>query len=94
MFAEYAQGMDLILRYENIESDLKDTFGNAEIPWKADIPIVNRTAERDARDHRGCYSPLARFVVGRAVADDVKASGYRCWNIHEHTFGELLNYCS
>ena len=47
MFAEYAQGMDLILRYENIESDLKDTFGNAGIPWKADIPIVNRTAETD-----------------------------------------------
>jgi hypothetical protein len=31
MFAEYAQGMDLILRYENIESDLKGTFGNAGI---------------------------------------------------------------
>ena len=77
MFPEHIRGMDVVLRYESLEADLKSAFTRAGIPWKADIPVVNRTAERDARDYRRCYSPLARFVVGRAYADDLKAYGYR-----------------
>jgi len=77
MFPGHTRDMDAVLRYESLKTDLKSAFTRAGIPWKADIPVVNRTAERDARDYRRCYSPLARFVVGRAYADDLKAYGYR-----------------
>ncbi len=77
MFPGHTRDMDAVLRYESLKTDLKSAFTRAGIPWKADIPVVNRTAERDARDYRRCYSPLASFVVGRAFADDFKVYGYR-----------------
>src|SRR6266576_4373967 len=45
MFACYTSGMDVILRYEHIEKDLKEAFRRAGIAWKADLPDVNRTNE-------------------------------------------------
>jgi len=77
LFWEYTQGMDVILRYERIEEDLKEVFYKAGIVWKADIPTVNRTEERTDGDYRCCYSRLAAFVVGFACSYDLKTYGYQ-----------------
>jgi hypothetical protein len=77
MFPGHTRGMNVVLRYEHLEEDLKEAFRKASIPWKADIPIVNRTEERDSRDYQRYYSLFARLTVGRAFADDLKAYGYR-----------------
>lgn len=77
MFPGHTRGMNVVLRYESLEADLRKAFAAAGIPWKAGIPVVNRTEERDARDYRRYYSRLARLVVGRAFADDLKTYGYK-----------------
>lgn len=77
MFAEYTQGMDVVLRYESIESDLRDAFSRAGIPWKADIPKVNRTEERGDRNYRSCYSWCTATTVRLAYSNDLKTYGYR-----------------
>jgi Sulfotransferase family len=77
MFADHTLGMDGVIRYESIEKDFKEVFRKAGIPWKADIPNVNRTDERIDRDYRSCYSRLAAFVVGFAYSYDLKTYDYQ-----------------
>jgi hypothetical protein len=77
MFAGYTSGMDVILRYEHIEKDLKEAFRRAGIAWKADLPDVNRTNERSNRDYRSFYSRPAALTVGFAYSYDLKTYGYR-----------------
>ena len=76
MFADYTSGMDVILRYETIERDLKAAFDRAGIPWKADLPKVNRTDERTDGDYRLLYSRAAALMVQFAYAHDMKTYGY------------------
>jgi hypothetical protein len=68
--------MDVVLRYESIEKDLKDAFRKAGIPWKADLPKINRTDERTAGDYRLLYSRAAALTVRLAYAYDLRAYGY------------------
>jgi len=77
MFADYTSGMDVILRYERIEEDLKEAFSRAGIAWKANLPNVNRTDERAAGDYRLLYSRTAALVVRLAYAYDLKTYGYQ-----------------
>jgi Sulfotransferase family len=77
MFADYTRGMNVILRYESIERDLKAAFDRARIPWKTDLPKVNRTDERSDRDYRSLYSHLAALTVRLAYAYDLKSYGYQ-----------------
>jgi len=76
-FSEYVQGVDVILRYERIEEDLKVVFNESGITWKASIPTVNRTEERTDRDYRSYYSRLTALVVGFACSYDLKTYGYQ-----------------
>jgi len=77
MFAHHTSGMDIVLRYESIEKDLKEAFGRAGIPWKADLPKVNRTDERTDGDYRALYSRAAALTVRFAYAYDLSAYGYK-----------------
>jgi hypothetical protein len=76
MFSTYTQGVDSVLRYEKIETDLKEAFRKAGIPWKVDIPIVNRTDERTNRNYRSYYSRTAAFAVSVAYSEDLRRYGY------------------
>ncbi len=77
MFADYTGGMDIILRYESINEDLKEAFSRAGIAWKADIPNVNRTDERITGDYRSLYSRIAALTVRFVYAYDLKTYGYQ-----------------
>jgi len=77
MFTDYTTGMDVVLRYESIESDLKTAFIRAGIPWKADLPKANRTDERSGGDYRSLYSQLSALIVGLVYAYDLKTYGYQ-----------------
>lgn len=76
MYADWTKGMDIVLRYESIEKDLKDAFNRMGIEWKADIPKVNLTEERANRDYRSCYYWPAVLAVSLAFSDDLKTYGY------------------
>jgi hypothetical protein len=77
LYAEHVRGVDVVLRYESIEQDLKNAFERAGIEWKADIPKVNRTDERTDRDYRSFYSWPAALAIGLAYGRDLKTYGYR-----------------
>jgi hypothetical protein len=77
MYDNYTQGMDKVLRYENIQKHLKDLFREAGIPWKADIPIVNRTDERPDRDYHSFYSRSAATIASFTYSHDLKKYGYK-----------------
>jgi hypothetical protein len=81
MFADFTQGMDVVMRYESIEKDLKEGFNRAGIGWKSDIPEVNPTDERTGRDYRSFYSRFAALAVAFAYSYDLKTYGYQfCGN--------------
>jgi len=77
MFADYTRDMDVILRYESIERDLKEAFSRAGIGWKAEIPMLNRTEERTSGDYRSLYSRAAALTIGFVYAYDLKMYGYQ-----------------
>jgi Sulfotransferase family len=77
MFADYTEGMDVVMRYESIEKDLGEVFKRAGISSKAEIPVVNRTDERNDRDYRSFYSRPAALMVRCAYSYDLKTYGYR-----------------
>jgi hypothetical protein len=77
MFDDYTRGVDRILRYENLEQDLKEVFRRAGIPWKADLPVVNRTDERPDHDYRSFYSRPAALVAKFTYSQDLKRYRYQ-----------------
>jgi hypothetical protein len=77
MFVDFTRGADVVMRYENIEEDLKGVFRRAGMAAEMKIPIVNRTDERIDRDYRSCYSRSAAFAVSLAYSNDLKTYGYK-----------------
>jgi hypothetical protein len=76
MFAEHTRGVDVVMRYENIEADLDAVFRKAGMGCEAKIPTVNRTGERPNSDYRSCYSRLTEIAVTLAYSGDLKMYGY------------------
>jgi len=77
MFADHTHGVNMVMRYESIESDLSEVFRKAGMGSKADIPMVNRTDERANSDYRSFYSRLAELTVTLAYSADLRMYGYR-----------------
>ena len=77
MFADHTGGVDMVMRYESIESDLSEVFRKAGMGSKADIPVVNRTDERANSDYRSFYSRVAELTVTLAYSGDLRMYGYR-----------------
>ena len=77
MFADHTRGVDMVMRYENIEADLTEVFRKAGMGSKADIPVVNRTDERGDSDYRSFYSRVAELAVTLAYSGDLQMYDYR-----------------
>jgi len=77
MFADHTHGVNMVMRYESIESDLSEVFRKAGMGSKADIPMVNRTDERANSDYRSFYSRVAELTVTLAYSGDLRTYGYR-----------------
>ena len=77
MYDDYTRDVDVVLRYETVETDLKDALTQAGIPWKENIPMVNRTDERPSRDYRSFYSRPAALAARFTYSHDLKRYGYK-----------------
>lgn len=77
MYGDYTQGMDVVLRYEQIDEDLSAVFRKAGMASRADIPVVNRTDERVKKDYRTFYSRRSSLLAGFVYGYDLKAYGYK-----------------
>lgn len=76
MFCNYTEGVDVVMRYENLADELRAVFISGGIPADVSIPIVNRTNERAITNYRPYYSRAAAFAVRMAFSDDLKRYGY------------------
>ena len=77
MFAEHTRGVDIVMRYENIEADLDAVFRKAGMGSSAKIPAVNRTSERPDSDYKSFYSCVAELAVTIAYSRDLEMYGYK-----------------
>ena len=77
MFADHTHGVNMVMRYESIESDLSEVFRKAGMGSKADIAMINRTDERANSDYRSFYSRVAELTVTLAYSGDLRMYGYR-----------------
>ena len=77
MFAEHTRGVDIVMRYENIEADLDAVFRKAGMGSGAKIPAVNRTSERPDSDYKSFYSRVAELAVTIAYSRDLEMYGYK-----------------
>jgi len=76
MFARHTRGMDVVMRYENIELDLREVFKRAGMDCETKLARVNRTDQRINSDYRSCYSRLAQLAVKLAYSQDLDMYGY------------------
>jgi hypothetical protein len=76
MFHHYTDGVDVAVRYESIDHDIRDVFARAGIPTDTPIPTVNQTDERPDRDYRAFYSRDSILAVRAAFSDDIRRYGY------------------
>lgn len=77
MYNYYTKGVDVVMRYENINKDFQEVLQKAGISFKSSIPIVNRTAEKTDINYRSYYSNFSRKLVEYAYYYDLKTYGYK-----------------
>jgi hypothetical protein len=77
MFRDYTCGMDVVMRYENLSSELDAVFKRLGMPKGVAIPDINRTNERAQRDYRPFYSRASALAVQIAFWSDLKHYSYK-----------------
>jgi hypothetical protein len=76
MFHDYTNGVDVVMRYETINEDLRKVLTKVGVLKDIPIPMTNRTDERPADDYRSFYSKHAKFLVSLAYSRDLQKYGY------------------
>lgn len=74
MHDEFTDGVDVVMRFETLEEDLKAVLARAGAPAVA-LPLANPTTERDA-DYHAYYDEEARALVERVFGGDLEKYGY------------------
>lgn len=77
MFAGYTHGIDVVMRYENIAQELEALLRKAGAPMNAQLPVVNRTEERNSAGYRAWYSRRTVAAVRVAFSQDFEQYGYQ-----------------
>lgn len=74
MHAEFVDGVDVILRFESLASDLNELLRSRGLP-AVDLQLDNRTDDRE-RDYRAYYDEPSRRIVERLFREDLDRYGY------------------
>lgn len=75
MYHLFTDGVDRVLKFENINTDLNRMMKDLGINKTLEIPLINKTSERK-KDYRDYYSGISRAIVGFAFADTLKKYRY------------------
>jgi hypothetical protein len=76
LYHYYTDGVDIVMRYENLDKDFQNVLEKVGIKYKVKIPSVNKTNERTNSDYCSYYSLLSKMIVKFAFSDDFKSYGY------------------
>lgn len=75
--ADYAEGVDFLIRFEQMQADLDDVLRRAGVTQRVEIPHVNVTSARRGRSYRDYITPVARAIIEEAWALQLERWGYR-----------------
>lgn len=76
MNGSFTEGVDHILRYENLAEDFSQITGRLGLPEGFELPTVNVTKGRDDADYRTYYDDRSRQIVATVFAREIEALGY------------------
>ena len=71
----YAEGMDVVLRYESLQADFRSLLQRAGVADPEEIPLSNKTIGRES-DYRSYYSPESRALLEEVLAKELEQLGY------------------
>jgi len=77
MYGNYTNGVDYVIRYENLEEDFSNILKKAGVKENLKIPVVNKTDERKSGSYKNYYSIITRIFVGMAYRKDMKKFRYK-----------------
>jgi len=73
--APYVDGVDFVMRFENLQHDFGKALRQVGVTQTLTIPSINRTANRD-KDYRRYYTPSTRRLVEYALDRELVQFGY------------------
>lgn len=73
--APFTEGVDFVMRFEQLNEDFHQVLQRAGITHRIDIPLYNATPSRD-RDYRTYYTPRARRAVEYTFEPDLRRYSY------------------
>lgn len=77
MFNAYTEGVDMVMRYENIHDDFKHVLRRVGIFSEMAIPVVNQTGERTNIGYRTYYSKLSKKIIEYIYYNDLTKFNYK-----------------
>jgi hypothetical protein len=76
IFNNFTQGVNEIIRFENLQKDFQQILNKAGINKQLTVPKINITANRQ-RDYRQYYSSMSRLMVAYIFKNDLRQYGYQ-----------------
>lgn len=76
MYNDFAEGVDAVIRFENIQHDFQGVLDEAGVENKLTIPVVNTTPSRKP-GYRQYYSRLSRLLVEITLYHELKQNNYQ-----------------
>ena len=73
--APYLDGVDFVMRFENLQHDFGEALRQAGVTQTLTIPSINITANRD-KDYRRYHTPSTRRLVEYALDRELVQLGY------------------
>ena len=69
--------VDRVLRYENLEQELGEVFGQLGLPWEGSLDVWAKSGYRqDRRPYQDWYTPEQQAKVAEVFTDEIKAFAY------------------
>jgi hypothetical protein len=76
LFKKFIDGMDLILRFENLHKDLQMCFDSVGVNKEVNLPIFNKTSNK-LNNYRVYYSQCSRGIVEYTFQKDLLDFNYK-----------------
>ncbi|MBA2489857.1 MAG: hypothetical protein H0V36_11175 [Chloroflexi bacterium] len=74
--ADYAEGVDFLIRFESMQRDLDAALQRAGVSQRVELPHVNATPARQGRSYRDLTTSRTRAMIERAWAVELASWGY------------------
>ena len=71
LYSNFTKGVDLVMRFEDIQNDFQKVLKLADVPLDLSIPVFNKTSERSYEGYRSYYTKKTRSIVEYVFQDEL-----------------------